>query len=205
MEEDKICAPEARLKVLKQHDLIVDPNGVLSWGINRSSGVMSTRALIFRSDRSHIFSDQPSMVTDVQPHVCCSLLWANCNNDARSGVVLAVIDLDAIGGEGRRLVVAVPPYKKRINFKTDAEALTHLHLKDVATLEAKIPPRGLVDLDGFIKSVVASTLSTHYTCIHFHLHLSAWCSSSCSRRWVLPTRQILATGTCKAGRAGTVC
>lgn len=167
MEADKICATNGDLKVLKHHGLIVDPNGLLAWGVSRSTAVLSTRAVIIRPDHCHSPEDEEHMLTDEVPHECNSLMWAACHNEARSGVVLAVADLDPIGGEGRRLVVAAPPYKKRTNFKSEAEALTYVQLEDVAELKAIIPARGLDNLDGFIKSV-----STHYPCTHTHLHPS---------------------------------
>ena len=81
------------------------------------------------------------------------MLWCAAKTEARSGIVIGYVDLSVMGGEGSRLLVAQPPYKKRLNFKSDMEATTFLNMNDVKFLGGPIPAHGLKDLPAFLKSV----------------------------------------------------
>ena len=168
MEEEQNLGAMSDLKIHKNHTLVLDLNSVLSWGVLRKDGLMCSQAFILDSTRMHHNPNDFVICTDVRPHECSVLMWADCHNDARSGVVLGISDLEAIGGTSNRLVVAVPPYKKRTNFKTASECIIHLPLNAVANLNAVPPPRGTENLSQFIKSV-----GTRHPCTHSLTHFLA--------------------------------
>ena len=168
MEEEQNLEAMSDLKIHKNHLLVLDPNSVLAWGVLRSSGLVCSRAFIMDGTRLHHNQEERHIYTDVQPHQCNVLMWADCLNDARSGVVLGITDMEAIGGTGNRLMLAVPPYKKRTNFKAAQDCIIHVPLHAVANLKAVPPPRGTENLSQFIKSV-----STRHPCTHSLTHFLA--------------------------------
>ena len=93
MEEEQNLEAMSDLKIHKNHLLVLDPNSVLAWGVLRSSGLVCSRAFIMDGTRLHHNQEERHIYTDVQPHQCNVLMWADCLNDARSGVVLGITDM----------------------------------------------------------------------------------------------------------------
>ena len=104
------------LEITSDHKLVVDPAGVIELGVQNKSAFMSNCAVLYH--RSKTFEDKErTHHTCADVTRCKALLWAEAHTSARSGIVVAYADLSVIGGSGARLLVAVPPYKKKLDFK----------------------------------------------------------------------------------------
>ena len=140
------------LKITSDHKLVVDPCGVIELGVHNKSAFMSNSAVLYHRSKT-LEHTQHRLYTCSDVIGCKSVLWAEAHTSARSGIVVAYADMSVIGGCGSRLLVAVPPYKKKLNLKGDMEALTFLELTDVKALGGPIPALGKKDLPAFLKSV----------------------------------------------------
>ena len=148
----KIRGDELTVKIKTCHRLVLNPDGVIAYGTYQKSGLLSVNGWIVEHDKSTRLDDG-KWVTIGVPLRCWALMWVEAINESRSGLLVAITDLESMGGDGCRLVVAVPPYKKRINFKSEQEMLTYMNLDQVKSLKEILPPEGAKDLQGLIKSV----------------------------------------------------
>ena len=161
----QILSSEKPLLITSDMAVLPDPAAVLELGMFKEKGLLCSQALLL--DHTQTLEDEHGYSYTCGPaHLCKPVLWCVAKTEARSGIVIGYVDLSVMGGEGSRLLVAQPPYKKRLNFKSDMEATTFLNLNDVKYLGGPIPANGLKDLPAFLKSVPPPTLLLHYSLAH---------------------------------------
>ena len=160
MMEEQNSPAASKLKLTKHHKVLIDPRGLLAFGVKNVSGLLSTRALIF-DKRCLMEQHDGTLVTSEQPYECPPLLWCDCFNDARSGLLVAIHDLAAIGSDGCRFIAAVPPYKRRLKFKADSEVLVYLKAEDISTLTPILPTHAAMNLSAFIQQVISPFTKFH--------------------------------------------
>ena len=163
MMDEQNSMAATKLKLTKHHKVLIDPRGLLAFGVKNVSGLLSTHALIFDKRCLEEQSDG-TLLTRELPYECPPLLWCDCFNDARSGLLVAMHDLAAItamGTEGCRFIVAVPPYKKRLKFKQESEVLVYLKAEDISTLTPILPSHAAMNLTPFIQQVISPFTKFH--------------------------------------------
>ena len=146
LSSEKVVAITSSMEVLP------DPAAVLELGVYKEKGLLCSHALII--DNSKTLEDEEGLsYTCANAYAAEPVLWCAAKTEARSGIVIGYVDLSVMGGEGSRLLVAQPPYKSRVNFKSDMQATSFLDVADVKFLGGPIPSQGLKDLPSFLKSV----------------------------------------------------
>lgn len=176
MEEELNLCEADKLLVEADMMLLPDPSGVLELGVFQHKPLTSTTAVIIRQSKTLEDSEGTYHTCDV-PYACKTVLWVEAVTEARSGVCIGYSDLMKAEGDNGRLLVAVPPYKKKVNFKTAIEALTYVRLKDVKELNKIIPAHGKKDLPAFLKSVSTSIFVAHHSLV-----CCTWCSCQFSSK-----------------------
>ena len=109
------------------------------------------RAFIFSEPR--IDRDKFGNYQTAQPYwIAQPCQWVTFKTARPPALLLKIVE-QARDQDSIFFMVATPPYKKRTNFKPEQELVSYAAWNTMATITDQVPPEGLKDMDGMIKSL----------------------------------------------------
>ena len=141
--------------MMPYHEVQCDSGSLLAWGVHKAEGMQYTKAIVVDIRLTYKAPDK-GWVTSVPPFVCSSVMWVECKNNMRSGILLSIVDMCGLGIQKLRFYLAKPPFKRRSKFVPEAEGCIYVQQEEVLCITSVIPPRGVIDLSPYIAQVRTS-------------------------------------------------